>query len=113
MGIEEQHIWRGPEDILGSIAMVNIPVNDQYPLAAKLGLGVGCGHRNVIEQAETSRTYRIRMVARGMAKSESAVGTTASTAAMAEPAATSAAATLPGETAVVSTSSHACLPRRA
>ena len=46
MGVEEQHIGVCPEDFLGSVAVVGIPVDDQNALAAEFRMGMGGSTRD-------------------------------------------------------------------
>ena len=56
MQIEKQHVRVGPENILRTVAVMGVPINNQHPLASELRLGVGCGHSNIVEKAKAPRT---------------------------------------------------------
>jgi hypothetical protein len=75
--VEEQHAGVGIEDILGAVAVVDVPIHDHDPLAAPLGLRVGCGDRHVVEQAETPCPGRLGMVTGRPDQGEGALGAAA------------------------------------
>ena len=64
MDIEKKYIGIGPENILGAIAVVGIPVDNQDALTAQLRLGMSCCNSDVIDQAKSPRSDRLGMMAR-------------------------------------------------
>lgn len=103
MDIEKENTGIGPENILGAVAVVGIPIDNQDTLTAQLRLGMSCRNIDIIEQAKSSRPDGLGMMARRSHQGKGALTlTTASTAAMALPAAEVAALMLSGDTAVVS-----------
>jgi hypothetical protein len=54
----------GPEDRLGAVAMVDVPVDEGDPLGEALRLGVTAGDRGVGEDAEAERLVALGVMAR-------------------------------------------------
>ena len=53
-----------PEDRLGSVAVVNVPVENRDPPQLEVGLGVARRDRDVVEEAKPHRPLAERMVTR-------------------------------------------------
>ena len=60
MGGDEQDVRVVPEQVLGAVAVVHVPVDDEHPLTA-VGERSG-GDRDVVEQAEALTPCRHRVV---------------------------------------------------
>ena len=58
-----EHVGRGGEDLLGAVAVVDVPVEDQHPLGAARGDRVPGGDGDVVEQAEAHRAVALGVVA--------------------------------------------------
>ena len=76
MQIEKQDIRVGPENILSTIAVMGIPINNQDSLASELGLGVGRGHSNIVKKAKAPRTGGLGVMPRRAYKRKRAVAFT-------------------------------------
>src|SRR5205814_6698397 len=59
-----QHGVVAPEDLLGAVAVMDVPVEDRDPLEPEGRLRVTGGDRGAVEDAEAHRAARERMVAR-------------------------------------------------
>nr|WP_228282647.1 hypothetical protein [Rubrobacter tropicus] len=63
MGGEVEHGFVGEKDVLGAVAVVDVPVEDGDPLDTA-GSCVSGGDRRVVEEAEAHRVTRARVVTR-------------------------------------------------
>ena len=59
-----EHLGIGLEDVLSAVAMMNVPVNNQYALQAIFPYRILCGNGHIIEYAEAMRLIRFRMMTR-------------------------------------------------
>ncbi len=64
MDVDEHHIGIRPEDVLGAVAMVGVPIQDHHPFTPQFAAGMGSGHCHIVEQAESPRPDRLGMMAR-------------------------------------------------
>src|SRR5205085_7266390 len=69
-GIERPLVHRGEEDrvvvaedLLGAVAVVDVPIDDRHAPDPELGLGLPRSDRDVVEQAEAHRATGQRVVA--------------------------------------------------
>ena len=60
---DEQHARIGVEDLVGPVAVVDVPVEDQHPLGAVRVARPPRGDRDVVEEAEAHRLRGLRVVA--------------------------------------------------
>ena len=56
-----EHAWVALENVLRAVAVVHIPVEDEYPFSAR-PLGGPGGHSSVVEEAEAHGHAALRMV---------------------------------------------------
>ena len=59
-----------PEDVVGAVAVVDVPVEDQHPLDAQRGDRMTRGDGDVVEQAEAHRPVRHGVVSRWAMRAE-------------------------------------------
>ena len=80
-GIERHLVGRAvehrrvvPEDVLGAVAVMDVPVDDGDPLGAVLLLRMAGGDRGIVEQAKTHRGRALGVVAGRPRRDEDVVG---------------------------------------
>ena len=73
MGGEVQNIGTGVEDFLGSVAMVDIEVNNGHPFHRTVSDCPIGGHRDVVEQAKSHHPVALSMMAGRPNQGESGV----------------------------------------
>src|SRR2546426_355007 len=64
MGGEVENRRIRPEDVLCTVSVMDVPIDDENPLDAVRRLRVSRGHRGVVEQTEAHRTIDCRVMAR-------------------------------------------------
>ncbi len=62
MNAREQHVWPVAKDLGRSIAVVDVPIQNEYPLQSVLGDRAGRGDRNVVEETEARCASAVRVV---------------------------------------------------
>ena len=69
-----QHPLVARDDVLGTVAVVHVEVDDRHALRVIAVAGVMCGNRRLVEEAEAHGAARFRMVARRPQRAEGIVG---------------------------------------
>ena len=90
----EEHVGAVPEGLGGAIAVVHVPIEDEYALDTQLPDRQLCGDSDIVKEAEAHRSIGLGMVAGGSHRAEPDPASPASSAlviAQAPPAACSAA----------------------
>lgn len=64
MHADVQHLRVRLKDVLGPVAVVDIPVNDEHAFQAKVPYGILGGNGHVVEDAEAVRLIRLRVMSR-------------------------------------------------
>src|SRR5258707_15156940 len=54
--------WVPIEDFLSTVAVMNIPIDDQHAVRAVVNLGIPSRYRDVVEQTKTHRAIRCRVM---------------------------------------------------
>src|SRR5947209_10734778 len=61
---EEHHLWIFVEDVLCTVAVMHVPIDDEEASQAMGGFGMVCGQRDVIEETEAHAYDTRGMMAR-------------------------------------------------